>query len=108
MTFTEYERLAAITAIYPNRGNNLYYPALGLGEVGEVQNNIKKVCRDDGGQLTESRKNDIKKELGDILWYIAAMCYECGFTMEEVAQGNIDKLKSRLERGTLEGSGDDR
>lgn len=108
MTFTEYQELANQTAIYPNKGNNLYYPALGLGEVGEIQNQIKKVYRDDAGILTLDRQDAIFKECGDVLWYLSALCAECGFTLEEVAIYNLEKLKKRQEKGTLQGSGDNR
>lgn len=107
-TFQQYQSLASQTAIYPNRGNNLYYPALGLGEVGEIQNQIKKVYRDDGGILTEDRKKEIFKECGDVLWYLSALCDECGFSLQEVAQANIEKLLSRQSRDVLQGSGDNR
>lgn len=108
MTFSEYQEQSQKTAIYPNKGNNLYYPALGLGEVGEIQNQIKKVYRDDDGILTETRKEDIFKECGDVLWYLAALCNECGFTLEQVAKYNLEKLQKRQEKGTLQGSGDNR
>lgn len=107
-TFLEYQDLAGRTAIYPNRGNNLFYPALGLGEVGEIQNQIKKVYRDDNGILTDSRKKEIFKECGDVLWYLSTLCDECGFSLQEVAEANIEKLLSRQERGVLQGSGDNR
>ena len=69
MQFEDYQRLASVTAIYPNKGNNLYYPALGLGESGEVQNKVKKVMRDHNGIVSEEYRKEISKELGDILWY---------------------------------------
>ena len=81
MKFSEYQEQARITAIYPNKGQNLAYPALGLGEVGEIQNNVKKVYRDDSGVLTDQRRLDIKKECGDVLWYLSALADECGFTL---------------------------
>jgi NTP pyrophosphatase (non-canonical NTP hydrolase) len=108
MTFEEYQSVARTTAIYPNKGSNLYYPALGLGEVGEIQNNIKKVYRDDEGILTDQRKQDIKKECGDVLWYLSALADECGFTLQEVAEENLAKLLSRQLRNQLQGSGDHR
>lgn len=108
MTFNDYQEVARTTAIYPNKGSNLYYPALGLGEVGEIQNNIKKVYRDDNGILTEQRKLDIKKECGDVLWYLSALADECGFSLQDVAEANLSKLLSRKERNQLQGSGDHR
>ena len=86
----------------------LTYDGLGLGEAGEVQGKIKKIIRDDGGIITEKTKDEIAKELGDLLWYIASMCQNLGITMESVATGNIEKLQSRHARGTVHGSGDNR
>jgi NTP pyrophosphatase (non-canonical NTP hydrolase) len=84
------------------------YDGLGLGEAGEVQGKIKKIIRDNGGYISSENTIEIKKELGDILWYVASMCDNLGIKMEDVAQGNIEKLKSRRDRGTLHGSGDNR
>lgn len=109
MTFDEYAARAAETARYPDRGSNLYYPVLGLtGEAGEVADKVKKVMRDNDGVLTDETRESLKKEMGDVLWYIAAMCHELGVSMEEVARGNIEKLRSRMERDKIGGSGDDR
>ena len=84
------------------------YDGLGMGEAGEVQGKIKKIIRDDAGRITHEHVAEIKKELGDMLWYIASMCDNLEIKMEDVAQGNIEKLKSRRDRGTLHGSGDNR
>lgn len=108
MEFNEYQAKAETTAMYPNKGNNVAYAALGLGEVGEVQNKVKKIIRDHDGVITEEMRNAIKSELGDVLWYLATMCTELNLTFEEVAQGNLMKLKSRKERNKITGSGDDR
>ncbi len=109
MNFSEYQAQAKSTANYPDVEKNLYYPALGLGgEVGEMQNKIKKIMRDDGGTLREEVRQNLIDELGDVLWYCAAMAIELHIDLEEVAQRNLDKLSSRKERGTLHGSGDNR
>jgi len=84
------------------------YVGLGMGEVGEIQNKAKKIIRDHGGHITDEHREDLKGELGDVLWYVAAACKELDLDMNEVAQGNIDKLESRKERGVLTGSGDNR
>jgi len=86
----------------------LAYDGLGLGEAGEVQGKIKKIIRDNGGYIGAESRIEIKKELGDILWYVASMCDNLGIKMEDVAQGNIEKLQGRRDRGTLHGSGDNR
>ena len=109
MTPNEYQTAALQTAIYPNQGQNYIYPTLGLvGEAGEVAEKVKKLIRDGDGVLTDYDRSAIAKELGDICWYLAVLSYELDYTLEEVMQLNLDKLRSRLERGTLTGSGDDR
>jgi NTP pyrophosphatase (non-canonical NTP hydrolase) len=73
------------------------------GEAGEVAEKVKKMVRD-GTLDTEG----LKKELGDVLWYLAALASDLGVTLEEVAAGNVTKLRSRAERGVIGGSGDNR
>ncbi|MFW6173271.1 MAG: nucleoside triphosphate pyrophosphohydrolase family protein [Elusimicrobiota bacterium] len=123
MDFRDYQIKASKTAIYLNKFKEMGYEEIpatvmkylgisycanGLGEVGEIQGKVKKILRDQGGEIKDSNVEDLKKELGDVLWYVAAMCTELGISMDDVAQGNIDKLFSRKERGQLKGSGDDR
>ncbi len=109
MDFKTYQQQALTTAVYPQRGSNLAYPALGLnGEAGEVAEKVKKVLRDKGGVLDEDSRQAIKKELGDVLWYVAAMCAEAGLEMDEVAEENLAKLAGRKARGVIHGSGDER
>ena len=109
MTFQEYQDEARKTAIYPNKDNNFIYPTLGLaGEAGEVAEKIKKVIRDGNGIVSEEKKVEITKELGDVLWYIANLSKEIGVSLEEVANKNLEKLQSRQQRGELHGSGDNR
>ena len=108
MEFNEYQKLAEATAIYP-REMKVVYPTLGLaGEAGEVSEKVKKSVRD-GHDLTEpTRKAEMAKELGDVLWYISAIASDLGLTLEEIAVMNYNKLKSRQERNVLSGSGDNR
>lgn len=109
MTFNDYQNDSRKTALYPNIGNNFVYPTLGLaGEAGEVAEKIKKVIRDKGGIVDEATKQEIKKELGDVLWYVSQIASELGLSLEDVASENIKKLFSRLERGKINGSGDNR
>ena len=109
MTPNEYQAAALSTAVYPNRGDNFVYPALGLmGEAGEVSEKLKKVIRDEGGVLTDTTRYAVAKELGDVCWYVAVLAAELDYDLEEVMQINIDKLNSRKERGVLSGSGDNR
>ena len=109
MTFGEYQSRAASTAIYPDRGANMEYPTLGLcGEAGEVAEKVKKIIRDRDGRWSPEDRVAIAKELGDVLWYVAALCHEFHLTMENVALLNVEKLASRAERGAIKGSGDER
>ncbi len=109
MDFDKYQKLAKKTAVYPNIGANYIYPTLGLaGEAGEVAEKIKKVIRDDNGEITPEKRNEIEKELGDILWYIAQLSTELKLNLSHVAEKNLEKLQSRMKRNKLGGSGDNR
>jgi NTP pyrophosphatase (non-canonical NTP hydrolase) len=97
---------AESTAVYPQEYTVLY-PTLGLaGEAGEVAEKVKKLVRD--GEPHLFYKDDIAKELGDVLWYVAILARDLGYSLEEVAQKNLDKLEDRKNRNMLQGSGDDR
>ena len=87
----------------------IVYPTMGLvNEAGEVAGKIKKIFRDKDGQITETDKQSLKSELGDVLWYLTQICTELDLTLEEVADTNIEKLSSRKDRGKLGGDGDNR
>ena len=106
MTMNEYQSLALETAVYPQP---IIYPTLGLtGEAGEVADKVKKVLRDNNSQFTDDKKLEIAKEIGDVLWYCATLSHDLGYTLEEIASMNYEKLHSRQERGKLHGSGDNR
>ena len=106
MNINTYQQEAAKTAIYSNK---LIYPTLGLaGEAGEIANKVKKILRDNSGNLQESVREDLICELGDVLWYIAALATDLNVELSEVANKNIEKLNSRKNRGTIGGSGDNR
>ena len=101
--FNSYQRNASKTAIYPDE-HRILYPALGLaGEAGEVANKVKKIIRD--GKLDKSA---LGAEIGDCLWYIAALCRDLNLDLGEIAKANLEKLQDRKARGTLKGSGDKR
>ena len=109
MRFSEYQTRSRETAVYPDAGNNIVYPALGLcGEAGETAEKVKKAIRDDAGTLTEERREAIAAELGDVLWYVAQLATEAELDLEEIAESNLAKLASRRERNVLHGSGDTR
>ena len=116
MTVNEYQEAALETAVYPKQFR-VIYPALGMnGEAGEVAEKIKKVIRDTAFStdaegaivLSNDKRIELAKEIGDVLWYCATLSYDLGMKLEDVAQMNINKLKSRQERGKLSGSGDNR
>lgn len=108
MNFEEYQSKAKETMIYP-ASFRIIYPTLGLtGEAGEVSEKVKKLYRDYNGILTQDYINELKKELGDVLWYIAALSTDLGISMDEVAELNIQKLSSRQKRNALGGNGDNR
>lgn len=109
MDFSDFQARSRETAVYPQAGDNLLYPTLGLcGEAGEVAEKVKKMIRDDDGALSDERRAALSKELGDVLWYVAQLATEAGLDLDVVAAANLDKLASRLRRGVLQGSGDDR
>jgi NTP pyrophosphatase (non-canonical NTP hydrolase) len=109
MNFKDYTKRALATSVYPNMGDNLSYPALGLtGEAGEVADKIKKLIRDKSGILDEASRKEIIKEAGDVLWYLAAISFELNTTLENIAKENIKKLEDRQARGVLHGEGDNR
>jgi len=108
MQFEDYQQQANQTAVYPPE-NGLAYTALGLaGEAGEIANKVKKVLRDDGGELTPGVRAALAGELGDVLWYLSALATELDYNLGGIAANNLAKLASRKERGVLQGSGDDR
>lgn len=79
-----------------------------VGESGEVAEKFKKLIRDKQGKMSDEDKQEIVKELGDILWYINSIANLLGSSLEEVAQKNLDKVLSRQARGVSRGSGDNR
>ena len=109
MNFNDYQKKSRKTAGYPAIGHPVIYPALGLtNEAGEVAGKLKKVFRDKNGQINAETKAALKAELGDVLWYLAQVATELDLTLDEIAEYNIEKLYSRLERGTIKGDGDNR
>ena len=108
LTFQNYQERAAETAIYPKE-KGLEYTVLGLvSEAGEVAGKVKKIIRDNNGIISDENKKELLKEIGDCIWYIAAICTELDGELQLVAQQNLAKLAERKERGVLKGSGDNR
>jgi len=107
MEFNDYQKEALKTAFFT--GDGLVYCTLGLsGEAGEFAEHVKKMIRYDDGILTEEKRKSLKGELGDVLWYLSVLANELDIDLEEVVQYNLEKIKSRKERGVQKGSGDNR
>ncbi len=103
MDFREYQRKAVTFAIYPAT-HKVLYPTLGLcGESGEVAEKVKKQVRD--GVFN---RHEVAKELGDVLWYLANICNDIGYNLDEIADLNLTKLRGRMARNVIKGSGDNR
>lgn len=111
--FNEYQNNANVTVAYPNVGANIIYPALGMaGEAGEVAEKVKKLWRNNGimsgKNLNIEQKSQLVKEMGDVLWYIAALAKEIDVEMSEIARMNVDKVNDRLQRNAIKSEGDNR
>ena len=108
MKISEYEEKAQATAIYPD-SHKITYPALGMaGEAGEVANKGKKLIRDGKDEMPDDWKEQLASEIGDVMWYCAALARDLDVSLTTIMAANLDKLKARQERGTLGGSGDKR
>ncbi|MEM7205359.1 MAG: nucleoside triphosphate pyrophosphohydrolase family protein [Planctomycetota bacterium] len=100
MNFSDYQKQARRTARHGPHADLNY--ALGLaGETGELIELVKK-CAFHGKEI---RTEDVQKEAGDVLWYLANLCAEFGIDLEDVAQANIEKLQRRYPDGFMDGGG---
>lgn len=127
-TLDEYQHISGKSAFYPGKGTFIgqWYCVTKLnGEAGELAEKYGKIVRDDGimhehtdegagvvycnfVQISTNKREALALELGDCLWYVARLAHELGYTLEEVALMNLEKLYSRTVKGTLQGSGDNR
>ena len=127
MELNEYQEKAMSTCM-PSCENISYMLLNLVGEVGEFASKVAKAVRKDqvkigwweeGKEADENDliptgsfaewnelKEELKKELGDILWQTAGVAYAMNWTLEEVGLGNLDKLAKRKEAGTIVGNGD--
>lgn len=104
MFFNEYQDFVKTMKVYPEK-HAIVYPALGIaGEGGEVAEKVKKWLRGD----RELDKLELLKEAGDVMWYLASLADDLGFTLQEMVDQNVRKLTSRKERGVQKGDGDNR
>ncbi|MFM7085643.1 MAG: nucleoside triphosphate pyrophosphohydrolase family protein [Cyanobium sp.] len=109
MDLSTYQQRARETARYPDAGANPIYPTLGLcGEAGEVADKVKKVLRDREGVFDAAVIEDLRLELGDVLWYVAQLATELQLDLADIAAANLEKLASRAARNVIAGSGDRR
>jgi NTP pyrophosphatase (non-canonical NTP hydrolase) len=107
--FQKYQEESRKTWSLIHTDHAIVYPTLGLtNEAGEVAGKVKKIFRDRNGVITEEDRQALKQELGDVLWYLTQICTDLDLTLEEVAEANIAKLFSRLDRGQIGGDGDNR
>lgn len=105
----DYQRASRSTWGVIPMDHPIVYPTLGLAnEAGEVAGKIKKIFRDNGGRIGEAERQALKYELGDVLWYLAQICTELDLSLADVAAANLEKLRSRMERGQIGGDGDSR
>lgn len=97
MTLNEYQVLAQRTSrreLTPRE--HLMNGILGLaGETGECADLVKKHFYQDGRKIIDN----LKDEVGDCLWYVVEVASAMGWTLEEVAQHNVDKLRKRYPEG---------
>lgn len=105
MDINQYQYEASLTALDTAECPEYLIPGL-AAEAGEVAGKYAKYVRDD--TRYNDLRDDLFKELGDVLWFVAMLCEQYDFDMADVAEANIKKLNSRKQRGTLKGSGDDR
>lgn len=110
MTFDEYQKQALKTAVnHPHEQLDKTIWALGIaGEAGEVAEKWKKIVAYREGVVTEEDKAEIKKELGDVLWYVAVFAEKLGINLDDVATTNAQKLADRQKRNIIKGAGDNR
>lgn len=117
MTLNEYQDKAMETCL-PSCDNFSYMMLNLVGEVGELAGKVAKALRKETGIMDDANfyymkyqdlgeptstemYNDLKSEAGDILWQLAGLCKTFGWTLEDVAQGNLDKLAARKAEGTI-------
>lgn len=109
MDFDEYQTLATRTATFDGkqREHQLMYVALGIaGEAGEIAEKIKKIVRNDEGVVSEEKKESIKQEIGDVLWYLSQMARILDLRFSEAAKANLEKTADRAARNVIKSEGD--
>ncbi|TCC56535.1 hypothetical protein E0H73_33200 [Kribbella pittospori] len=109
MDLDDYQKAALRTAAPREKKNEFLHLVLGLvGESGEIAEKVKKIIRDHDSDLSAVDVEDLTKELGDVMWYVAVLADYFDIPLSEVGEKNIEKLASRQKRSVLGGSGDNR
>jgi len=111
MTFDDYQKQALTTVqnSYDNPTLQHSIWAMGIaGEAGEVIEKWKKIVAYKDGKVSEDDLNELAKELGDVVWYIAVLAHSLGLSFDDVMERNVQKLQSRQVRGVIAGEGDNR
>lgn len=113
MNFDDYQKQAITTDSYGGQGDitsqAFINKVLGLvGEAGEVAEKIKKLHRNNGGAMNDNERQELLKELGDVLWYVSALAHYLDEPLNKIAQDNLDKLFDRKARGVIKSKGDNR
>ena len=105
--FSAYQHAAARTGAPVATDHPIVYPTLRLAnEAGEVAGKVKKIFRDQQGEITDADLEALTLELGDVLWYLSEICTRLGIRLEDIASRNIAKLADRASRGVISGEGD--
>ena len=109
MKFDDYQKQAR-TTLTVSDDNGLALPAyltLGLvGETGEIAEKVKKIIRNEGGDFSKLDREDIKRELGDVLWYLSAFAGTFDISLDDIASTNLQKLFDRQKRDAINSTGD--
>ncbi len=110
MNFNDYQKKALTTASTTgDEFKDIMHWALGVnGEAGEIAEKLKKIIRDKKGKVSETDKQELGREIGDVLWYLSVLAHHLGLSFEDIAEANLSKLQSRKKRGVIGGSGDNR
>jgi NTP pyrophosphatase (non-canonical NTP hydrolase) len=107
MSIKEYEDFMSTSKVY--KCLPIIYPVLGMnGEAGEAAEKAKKCLRDYDGYVNDEMKHGIMREIADVLWYVWATADDMGYSLEDVMEVGIKKVKKRQETNTVHGEGDDR
>lgn len=110
MNFNEYQKKALTTAVInpdPLMGKTIWVMGV-AGEAGEVVEKWKKIVAYKAGKISSQDLDELEKELGDVVWYIAVLAHSLGLSFEEMMEKNLKKLSDRQKRNVVKGAGDNR